>query len=221
MTSDTVEQIAGRVAVRAAAEDFRREVEGRQFRHPHTGNMVKFESLPRDVQERVHRQWMSDRAERDRRVEEMARGREDESGMGHSDERSRYSELGRGIFAMSDWTFLPEGAGWRSGSEDATAAHMVTMPAFVHGGPGRGRPGDEEQEPPPPAEVRRMLAERMRDMGRGLMVAGAKPPRQQMVEVGRVIDGLLDQLEMLADQPGRVALRRRILLGLRGRALGH
>jgi len=74
-------------------------------------------------------------------------------------------------------------------------------------------------EPPPPAQVRRMLSDRMREMGRGLMIAGSKAPRQQMMEIQGAMVGLMDQLEALADQPGREALRRRILLQLRPRVM--
>lgn len=181
----------------------------------------------RRVQDEHVRKMMEETGESREDVERSMRRQPTHSGLPSDDDpyRGRFAEdgetlaeLGRGIFGgeMDGWTFLPE----REATGDAEAAHMLTIPAVVHGRPG-GKPGDPEGEPPPPAEVRRMLAERMRDMGRGLMVAGAKPPRQQMVEIGRVIDGLLDQLELLADQPGRVALRRRILLNLRGRALGR
>jgi hypothetical protein len=79
--------------------------------------------------------------------------------------------------------------------------------------------GEMPPEPPPPAQVRRMLADRMREMGRGLMIAGSKAPRQQMMEIQGAMVGLMDQLEALADQPGREALRRRILLQLRPRVM--
>lgn len=83
-------------------------------------------------------------------------------------------------------------------------------------------PGAEEPppEPPPPAEVKRMLADRMRGLARSLMVAGTRQPRQQMIEIWKAFDTLLDQLDLLADQPGRLALRRRILMGLRQRLAG-
>jgi DNA-binding MarR family transcriptional regulator len=80
-------------------------------------------------------------------------------------------------------------------------------------------PGEMVPEPPPPAQVRRMLGDRMREMGRGLMIAGSKAPRQQMMEIQGAMIGLMDQLEALADQPGREALRRRILLQLRPRVM--
>lgn len=85
-------------------------------------------------------------------------------------------------------------------------------------GPSRGL-GEMEPEPAPPAQVRRMLQDRMRELGRGLMIAGAKAPRQQMMEIQETMIGLLDQLEALSDQPGREALRRRILLQLRPRVM--
>jgi len=81
--------------------------------------------------------------------------------------------------------------------------------------PSGGARGEPPPEPPPPAEVRRMLADNMRDMGRSLMVSGMKPPRPQMMAIANALEGLLDQLEMLADQPGRKALQRRILLNMR------
>jgi hypothetical protein len=49
--------------------------------------------------------------------------------------------------------------------------------------------------------------------------------RQQMIEIGRGIErgieGLLDQLDLLADEPGRKALKRRIFLNIRNRVLAN
>lgn len=96
----------------------------------------------------------------------------------------------------------------------AEMMHGPGVPAVMMSGQ---RPGDEEPEPAPPAEVKRMLADRMRELARSLMIAGTRQPRQQMMEISKAIDTLLEQLDMLADQPGRDALRRRILLNLRQR----
>ena len=80
-------------------------------------------------------------------------------------------------------------------------------------------PPEPPPEPPPPAEVRRMLADNMRDMGRVLMISGMKAPRQQMMAIGATMDGLMAQLDALADQPGRKALQRRLLLNLRPKVM--
>lgn len=110
---------------------------------------------------------------------------------------------------MEGWSFLAE-------EEDKEAAmerqllFPVQQPDVM---------GEPPPEPPPPAQVRRQLQDRMRDLGRGLMVAGAKSPRMQMMEIQSAMMGLMDQLELLADQPGREALRRRILLQLRPRVM--
>ena len=82
--------------------------------------------------------------------------------------------------------------------------------------PGTGEP---PPEPPPPAEIRRMLADNMRDMGRQLMISGMKAPRQQMMAIANTMDGLMAQLDALADQPGRKAIHRRILMKLRPRVM--
>jgi hypothetical protein len=72
-----------------------------------------------------------------------------------------------------------------------------------------------------PADVKRVSAERLRELGRSLMIAGTRPPRPQMVSIAVTLDSLLEQLKMLGEQnPGLNALRRRILLGLRGKILG-
>lgn len=110
---------------------------------------------------------------------------------------------------MGIWSFLKD--------EEKEAAMDRRMPAVVE----RPNVGVEElaPEPPPPAQVRRQLQDRMRELGRGLMVAGAKSPRMQMMAIQGALEGLLDQLEALSDQPGREALRRRILLQLRPRVM--
>lgn len=72
-----------------------------------------------------------------------------------------------------------------------------------------------------PSDVKRMSAERMREFGRSLMVAGTRAPRQQMISIAVTLDGLLEQLRMLGEQdPGLRALRRRILLKMREQVLG-
>lgn len=109
---------------------------------------------------------------------------------------------------LGDWTLLSEKEG-AMGQYNFMAP--VTNPDV--------KLEEVQEDPPPPAETRRQLQERMRDLGRGLMVAGAKSPRMQMMEIQNALGGLLDQLETLADQPGREALRRRILLTLRPRVM--
>jgi len=109
---------------------------------------------------------------------------------------------------LGDWTLLGE----KEGAVERSFMAPVMQPDVSDVGP-------LVEEPPPPAQVRRELQERMRDLGRGLMVAGAKSPRMQMMEIQNALGGLLDQLEALSDQPGREALRRRILLSLRPRVM--
>ena len=106
---------------------------------------------------------------------------------------------------MDSWSFVADDE-----KEGAMQREML-LPVVT------GRPGmmEEPPEPPPPAQVRRMLADRMRELGRGLMIAGSKAPRQQMLEIQRTMLGLMEQLEALSDQPGRESIRRRILLQLR------
>jgi len=79
----------------------------------------------------------------------------------------------------------------------------------------------EEEEVILPADVKRVSAERMRELGRSLMIAGMRPPRSQMVSIAVTLDGLLEQLKLLGDQNASLnALRRRVLLQLRGKVLG-
>ena len=111
---------------------------------------------------------------------------------------------------MDSWSFV---ADEKEGAMDRQILAPVMQPKVSL------MPGEEAPEPPPPSQVRRMLADRMREMGRGLMIAGSKAPRQQMMEIQGAMVGLMDQLEALADQPGREALRRRILLQLRPRVM--
>ena len=112
------------------------------------------------------------------------------------------------LLASEDWSFVAEG-------ERESAMHreilLPVKPSL--------KPSEEIPEPPPPSQVRRMLSDRMRELGRGLMIAGSKAPRQQMMEIQHTMVGLLEQLEALSDQPGREALRRRILLQLRPRVM--
>lgn len=127
---------------------------------------------------------------------------------------------------MGGWSFLPEGREafvvpptgmappMREREPGVPQMKIVRVPAGLPGGI-----DPEAPEPPPPAEIKRQLSERMRDLGRTLMISGMRAPRQQMIEIGRALDALIDQLELLADQPGRQALKRRILLGLRQRVL--
>ena len=208
----SIGQIAGRVAERRANhEEFLQAVRGRQFRNPATGNPVKFTSLPAQEQQRILKEW-EQQAQARGPHEDREDPREDASGMGHDDARGRYAEINQEAAAMENWSFLPAEKEGRIMLMPA----MTTKPGMPHKPP---KGDDEEIEPPPPAEIKRQLAERMREMGRSLMVSGMRAPRQQMMEIGKTLDGLIDQLDMLADQPGRQALRRRILLGLRQRVL--
>lgn len=219
--------------VGSSRDDFERQMQegGRTFSNPATGNRVKFKSLPHEVQDRIYRQWQATRPpDPGQRREEpseseyerhlMERG--DESGMGHDDTRQMYAD------GLEGWSFLPVGdAGEREAFVVQQGPGMAAPPLREPGVPQTKvvqpmlGPDGEPIEPPPPAQIRRQLAERMRDLGRALMISGTRAPRQQMIEVGRALDALIDQLELLADQPGRQALKRRILLGLRQRVLSN
>lgn len=61
---ERIEKIADAMA------EFRRMTEGRTFRHPQTGNDVKFQSLPYEEQRKVYEAWS--RAERERQDRAMA-----------------------------------------------------------------------------------------------------------------------------------------------------
>jgi hypothetical protein len=80
---------------------------------------------------------------------------------------------------------------------------------------------EDEPEVVLPAELKRRSAERMRDLGRSLMISGMRPPRQQMVSIAVTIDGLMQQLdELAAESPALANMRRRIMLGLRSKIVG-
>lgn len=138
---------------------------------------------------------------------------------------AQYARPGTGVEHLEKTA----GPRWRDlGPEEKEAARHAFSELF-EGPPVRGVPipgqqqrrrDEEPPEPPPPAEVKKMLANRMRSLARKLMVAGMRAPRQQMVEIGKALEVLLDQLDLLADQPGRQALRRRVLMNLRQRIVG-
>lgn len=48
-----------RIVVAAFSPEFYRTVVSRRFRHPETGNMVVFHSLPHEMQKKIHDQWAS------------------------------------------------------------------------------------------------------------------------------------------------------------------
>ena len=231
----------GEERISSDREDFERQVDegGRTFPNPTTGNRVKFKSLPHEVQDRVYKQWQATRPQQgeqqkpksptEEAYERHLEDRGDESGMGHDDERQRYAEDG-----IEGWSFLPDSNEREAYMVPPTSMAMapplrepgvpqmkvMTMPVGLP----RPRPGmgdEEEMEPLPPSEIRRQLADRMREMGRAMMISGMRAPRQQMMEIGKTLNGLIDQLDLLADQPGRQALKRRILLGLRQRVLSN
>lgn len=100
---------------------------------------------------------------------------------------------------------------WDLSSEERARMRKAFAPMVV-----------EDAEAVPPSDVKRVSAERMRELGRSLMVAGMRAPRQQMISIAVTLDGLLEQLKMLGDQnPGLNALRRRILLKMREQVLGQ
>lgn len=105
---------------------------------------------------------------------------------------------------------------WNEKTPEQRAAKKKAFAPMVAPRP----PADAEEIVVLPADVKRMSAERMRELGRSLMVAGMRAPRQQMISIAVTLDGLLEQLNMLGEQdPGLGALKRRILLGLRGKVL--
>ena len=202
--------------VGAYSPEFLKYVKSRKFRHPETGNEVAFDSLPSEEKAKAYAGWKGqEEKERAEHAIEQAEDREDISGLGHDDPRQIYAEDG--------WNFVKKASKTMKTLDDWS---FVDKEAFLPGGPaqqpGMGQPGfgGVEEEPPLPAQVKRELAERMRDIGRVLMVSGMRAPRQQMIEIGKALNALIDQLERLADEPGRKALKRRIFLGLRNRVLG-
>lgn len=211
----------------AFSKEFLQSVRGREFPNPrrgqpHAKDTVQFQSLPPQEQKRLYEQWKRTIAPRQHPQEmtpeeqamiERAEAREDASGMGHDDTRQHY-----GLSEM--WGFM-EADAKEARMEDYAFALPFSPVGPTPGIKMPGNPGHGEQppEPPPPAEVRRMLADKMRNVGRQLIVSGMKPPRPQMLAVGKALEELLDQLDALADQPGRKALKRRILLQLRPRIL--
>jgi len=48
-----------RIVVAAFSPEFYRTVVHQRFRHPETGNMVVFHSLPHEMQKKIHDQWSS------------------------------------------------------------------------------------------------------------------------------------------------------------------
>lgn len=223
--------------VGSSRDEFDRQMQegGRTFSNPQTGNRVKFKSLPHEVQDRIYKQWQATRPPEQGRgqrpqgepseseYERHLMERADESGMGHDDTRQMYAD------GIEGWSFLPVGDAAQGEREAFVVQQGPGMAAPPLREPGVPQvktvhqpmlgPDGEPIEPPPPAQIRRQLSERMRDLGRSLMISGTRAPRQQMIEVGKALDALIDQLELLADQPGRQALKRRILLGLRNRVL--
>ena len=136
--------------------------------------------------------------------------------------KARAKEQGR----AKDWAYITgiyksmkggkvaemKNAKWKNLSSDRRAkARQAFAPMMV----------EDEEIVMLPGDVKRLSAERMRELGRSLMVAGTRPPRAQLVSIAVTLDGLLEQMKMLGEQnPSLNALRRRVLLGLRGKVLG-
>lgn len=210
-------------------EQFLQSIRGREWPNPRRTEpgakpTIQFKSLPPQEQKRIYEQWKrtvapqqhpQEMTPEEQAMVERGEAREDTSGMGHDDVRQHY-----GI--DEEWGEVMAVDGKDARMEDYAFA-LPFMPQGPTPGikmPGNpGHMGEPPPEPPPPAEVRRMLADRMREVGRKIMMSGMKPPRPQMIAVGEAIENLLDQLDTLADQPGREALKRRILLHLRPRVL--
>lgn len=253
----------GKVA--AYDPEFLKRVENIPFRHPETGNHVKFVSLPTEEQKRWYAKWKAAKAQQAKpkpkkpKRPSFAKAREGAFGALQEDGWSLKPGLkvpkaekdidgDRVILHFKPQAVWMEVKGkapprslhtdirdvdpkqWASTLKDearkmvdleerfkmAREAFMGVLPGLL---PGQSS-DDPPPEPPPPAEVKKMLSNRMRGLARQLTVAGMRPPRQQMVEIGRALDTLLDQLDLLADQPGRQSLRRRILMTLRQRIAG-
>lgn len=107
---------------------------------------------------------------------------------------------------------LVAGPRWRDiGDDEKRAMRRALAPVMI----------EDEEAVVLPSDVRRVSAERLRELGRALMVAGMRAPRQQMISIAVTLDALLDHLKLLGDQsPALNALRRRVLLKMRNQVLG-
>lgn len=73
-----------------------------------------------------------------------------------------------------------------------------------------------------PAEQKKERSERLRQLGRVLMLAGMRAPRQQLFVVAAALGMLMEEMDKIAgDDPGLKALKRRILMGLRNRVISR
>lgn len=71
-TSLSAQRVAlHRVAKATDKSEFQKEMEGKPFRHPDTGNEVEFDSLPSEEQRRLYDRWKSDREEEEGDAEEL------------------------------------------------------------------------------------------------------------------------------------------------------
>jgi len=191
----------------AYSSAFLAQMEGRSFPHPQTGQQVPFGLLPPEEQAGIHETWRSTRPPLGR-IERYLQ----ETGTPVPATLEQEPEC----LLRHREDFEAE----RTAESDREAFGPFSLPGPAHSRPTRPPGiGEIEEEPPPPAQVKQELANRMREMGRTLMVSGMRAPRQQIIDIGKILNGLIDQLEMLSDQPGRAALKRRILLGLRNRVL--
>jgi hypothetical protein len=166
------------------------------------GKPVSYGDLPAAQQRQM---FMQDQYERDASLNEHWGFVEDNGVLATSDEMNwGFIEADAHEARMEDYASLP------------FAPAGPTPGAKMHGPRGMM---EDSPEPPPPSEIRRMLQDNMRDMGRTLMISGMKAPLQQMLAIGATMDGLLDQLNALADQPGRKGIQRRLLQKLRPKVM--
>ena len=101
--------------------------------------------------------------------------------------------------------------------KEAQGGFVITEPKFV---------SPTHKEMPmdfgTPNEERKDRSDRMRQLGRVLMMAGMRAPRQQMYVMAAVISMLIEDLEKIAGaDPGLRGLKRRILMSLRNRVISR
>jgi hypothetical protein len=81
---------------------------------------------------------------------------------------------------------------------------------------------DTEEIPVAPAVQRRIQSTQLRELGRALMVAAMRAPRQQMIQVGLLVIVLLNEMEKIAgNDPGLRGLKRRLVLEIRRQVLSQ
>jgi hypothetical protein len=221
----TLDRLAG------FAEEFMRGVKDRKFRNPDTGNEVKFISLPPEEQKKVYQQWSSSRQQQPKQAPQERQpswhggvGGHVDVGMAPKGTIINLQDDGKDYEVTRSTGDKARIRNLETGKEKSVDSFWeATLVKFPDDGGGK-KAFDLEvsEEVLLPSDVKRVSAQRMRELGRSLMVAGTRAPRQQMISIAATIDGLLEQLDMLGDQdPSLNALRRRVLMSLRGKVLGR